>query len=164
MRMIKNIFSQLHTFVLWLMASALFWGWIFTFVTDTVPEKKVTVYCRTPAVQDTALAAALEEDMPEGLRMIKVHTFDYVMFDTEAFNRGDIFIIPASEDAEFVKDLIPVEGEGGTKVYDAATGEGVATAYIQYADEDYYMFLGSGSAHLDDGAALAVARELLAMQ
>ena len=38
-----------------------------------------------------------------------------------------------------------------------------ATGYIQYGDEDYYMYLGSGSVHLDDGAALAVARQILAM-
>ena len=163
MRVLKNIFSQLHTFVLWLLASALFWGWIFTFVTDTVPAKKVTVYCRVPAVEDTALAAALEQDMPEGLRMVQVHTFDYVMFGTDAFQRGDIFIVPASEDTEFVKDLLPVDGER-VKAYDAATGQGIATDYIQYGDEDYYIYLGSGSVHLDDGAALAVARELLAMK
>ncbi len=163
MRFLKNVFSQLHTFVLWLLASALFWGWIFTIVTDTSPEKKVTVYCRVPAIQDTALAAALEEDMPEGLRMIKVHSFEYVMFGTDEFDRGDVFIVPASEEADFVKDLLPVEGGQPAKVYDAAAGEGAATEYIQYGDEDYYMYLGSGSVHLEDGAALAVARAILAM-
>ena len=164
MRVVKNIFSQLHTFVLWLLVSALFWGWIFTFVTDTSPEKKVTVYCRVPAVEDTAMAAALERDMPEGLRMVKVHSFDYVMFGTDAFDRGDVFIIPASEDPDFVKDLLPLEGEQGTEIYDAGTGEGAATAYIQYGDEDYYIYLGSGSVHLEDGAALAVARAILALE
>ena len=64
MRVLKNIFSQLHTFVLWLLASILFWGWIFTFVTDTVPAKKVTVYCRVPAVEDTAMAAAARDPRP----------------------------------------------------------------------------------------------------
>lgn len=164
MRILRNILSQLHSFVLWLLASVMFWGWIFTLVTDTVPEKKVTVYCHVPAVEDTVLAAELEKSMPEGLRMIQVHTFDYVMLDTASFDRGDIFIVPASEDPEFVKDLVPLEGGEGTKVYDAAAGEGAATAYIQYEDEDYYMYLGAGSAHLDDGAALAVAREILAMR
>ncbi len=164
MRVVKNILSQLHTFVLWLLASALIWGWVFTIVTDTSPEKKVTVYCHVPTMADTALAAALEEDMPQGLRMIQVHTFDYVMFGKDLFDRGDIFIVPASEDPAFVQDLLPVEGEGGTKVYDAATGEGVAVDYIHYGDEDYYMYLGSGSVHLEDGAALAVARTLLEME
>lgn len=163
MRVLKNIFAQLHSFVLWLMASALIWGWIFTLVTDTVPAKKVTIYCRVPAVADVDLAAALETSMPEGLRMIKVHSFDYVMLDTASFDRGDIFIIPASDDADYVQDLLPLEGDGGTKVYDAAAGAGAATTYIQYGDEDYYMFLGSGSVHLEDGAALAVARALLTL-
>lgn len=163
MRAVKNIFSQLHTFILWLLASAVLWGWIFTIVTETSPEKKVTVYCRVPAVADTDLAAALEEHMPDGLRMIKVHTFDYVMFSTDEFDRGDIFIVPASEDPAFVQDLLPLEGDQATQVYDAETGQGVAADYIQYGDEDYYLYLGSGSVHLADGAAAAVARELLAL-
>lgn len=163
MRAVKNIFSRLHLFVLWLLASAIFWGWIFTLVTDTVPAKKVTVYCRVPEVNDRAMAVALEENMPDGLRMIQVHPFDYVMFDTDAFDRGDVFIVPASEDPDFVQDLLPLEGAGETKVHDAETGAGAAASYIQYGDEDYYMYLGSGSVHLDDGAALAVAREILAL-
>lgn len=165
MRALKNIFSQLHTFVLWLLASALFWGWIFTFVTDTSPEKKITVYCDAPQVRDTALAVALEEHMPEGLRMVKVHAFSYVMFDVESIDKGDIFILPASDLEDCAEFLAPVEGEAdGVKIYDAASGQGAATEYIQYGDEDYYLFLGSGSVHAQDGAALAVAREILAMQ
>ena len=100
MRAVKNILSQLHTFVLWLLASAIFWGWIFTFVTDTSVEKKITVYCEVPQMEDRLLAAALEEDMPEGLRMIKVHPFSYVMFDMESIGKGDIFIIPAADREE----------------------------------------------------------------
>ena len=166
MKVLKNIFSQLHAFVLWLLFSVMFWGWIFTLVTDVPPAEKVTVYCHVPGVQDTALAAALEEHMPEGLRMIKVHSFDYVMFDVESIGLGDIFIIPASEIESFAEDLAPVGEEPGVRVYEASTGDGIATAYIQYeaAGEDFYLFLGAKSAHLEDGKALEVARELLAME
>ena len=166
MNILKNVFSRLHAFLLWLLASVIFWSWIFTLVTDTSPDKKVTVYCHVPGIQDTALAAALEEDMPEGLEMIKVHSFNYVMFDVESIGLGDVFIIPASEIGLFAGDLAPVGGEPGVKVYDAATGAGIARAYIQYeaADEDFYLFLGAGSAHLEDGKALEVASELLAME
>ena len=163
MKILKNILSQLHTFVLWLLVSAIFWGWIFTFVTNTVPSKKVTVYCHVPSVQDTSLAVALEENMPEGLRMIKVHSFDYVMFDSESISLGDIFIIPASEVEAFTEDLAPVGDEFGVKVYDAASESGILTEYITYSEEDYYLFLGAGSVHLEDGKALAVAKELLSM-
>ena len=166
MRILKNILSQLHSFVLWMLFSVIFWGWIFTLVTDVSPAEKVTVYCHVPGIQDTALAAALEEHMPEGLRMIKVHSFDYVMFDVESIGLGDVFIIPASEIESFAVDLAPVGEEPGIKVYDAAAGTGIAMTYIQYeaAGEDFYLFLGARSVHLEDGKALAVARELLAME
>ena len=161
MKMLKRILSQLHTFVLWLLVSAFFWSWIFTFVTDTSPDRKITVYCKVPEIQDTALAVALEADMPEGLRMIKVHSFDYVMFGVDAFYQGDMFIVPASEIETYAEMFAPGEGE---KVYDAAEGRGAATAYIRYGNEDYYLFFGAGSAHLEDGRAQEVARALLAME
>ena len=164
MKTLKRILSQLHTFVLWLLISALFWSWIFTFVTDTSPERKITVYCDVQALKDTALAVALEENMPEGLRMIQVHSFDYVMFGVDAFYQGDIFILPASEIETYAEFLAPVDGVDGVKIWDAAAGTGAARAYIPYADEDYYLFLGSGSVHLEDGKALDVARQLLAME
>lgn len=163
MKILKNIVSQLHTYVLWLLTSAIFWGWIFTFVTDTSPDKKITVYCHVPEVEDVALAVALEEQMPEGLKMIKVHSFDYVMFNTESIELGDIFIIPASEIETYADSLILVGEEQGVKVYDAATGEGIAKNYIRYAEEDFYLFLGAGSSHLEDGKALEVAAEILAL-
>ena len=164
MKTLKRIFSHLHTFVLWLLISALFWSWIFTFVTDASPERKITVYCDVRQLEDTALAVALERNMPEGLRMIQVHSFDYVMFGVDAFYQGDVFIVPASEVETYAEFLAPVDGVDGVKVYDAGTGTGAATAYIHYADEDYYLFLGSGSVHLEDGKALDVARRLAAME
>ena len=166
MNILKNIFSQLHAFLLWLLFSVIFWGWIFTLVTDVPPAEKVTVYCHVPGRQATALAAALEEHMPEGLRMIKVHSFDYVMFDVESIGLGDIFILPASEIELFAEGLAPVGEEPGVKVYDAATGAGIAAAYIRYeeANEDFYLFLGAQSVHLEDGKALEVAMRLSAMK
>ena len=161
MRILKNIASNLHIFLIWAVLSAMLWSWIFTLVTDTSPDKKVTVYCHVPEVQDTALAIELEKDMPEGLKMIKVHSFDYAMFNVESISSGDIFIIPVSEIQQFARDLAPVGGENGVKVYDSETGTGIAAEYISYGDEDYYLFLGAGSAHLEDGKALAVAGSLL---
>lgn len=161
MKIIKRILSQLHSFVLWLLVSALFWSWIFTFVTDTSAENKVTVYCKAPEIQATELAAALEEHMPEGLRMIKVYSFDYVMFGLDAFYQGDIFIVPESE-IEAYLDILSPERER-VKVYDAAVGTGVAMSCIRYADEDYYLYLGAGSAHLEDGKAEEVIQTLLSI-
>lgn len=163
MRILKNIFSMLHIFLLWMLLSAVFWGWIFTFVTDTSPDRKVSVYCHVPEINDKALAVSLEENMPDGLRMIKVHSFDYVMFDVESIGMGDIFIIPASEIEQYSDSLLYMGADSGVKVYDASSRTGVAEEYISYSDEDHYLFLGAGSVHLEDGKALAVAQQLLAM-
>lgn len=162
MRFIKNVFSQLHSFVLWALASFIFWGWIFTMVTDTAPENKVTVYCYVPTLRDTQLAVALEENRPEGIRMIKVHSFEYVMLNVENIENGDIFILPASTTDTYAELL--ADPDGGVRVYDAASGQGSARSYIGYTDEDYYLYLGANSVHAEDGKALAVARELMGMK
>ena len=164
MRVLKNIFSQLHTFVLWALASVIFWGWIFGYATDTTFDKKIMVFCHVPAMQDTELALALEKDMPAGIKMVQVHTFDYVLFDTISIEHADVLLVPAIDIPEMPDELLPLEGEGGVPVYDAATGQGVLLDYITYDDTDYYLFLGAKSAHLEDGAAAAIARRMLAMQ
>lgn len=162
MRFLKNVFSQLHTFVLWALASVLFWGWIFTFVTDTSPEKKVTVYCDVPEIRDIDLAVALEERKPEGIRMIKVHPFDYVMLNVDNMENGDIFIIPGSQREEYTDFL--ADPAGGVLVWDADAGRGGAASYIGYTDEDYYLFLGANSPHREDGKAMEVARQIIGME
>ena len=160
MRFFKNVFSQLHTFVLWALMSAIFWGWIFTLVTDAPPAKKITVYCYVPEIRDTELAVLLEEDKPDGIKMIQVHNFEYVLFDMGNIENGDIFILPASQIGEYEELLL--SKAAGVKVYDAKTHTGAAASYLGYTDEDYYLFLGAKSVHLEDGAAQAVTDALLA--
>ncbi len=159
MRFFKNIFSQLHTFVLWALMSAIFWGWIFTLVTDAPPAKKITVYCYVPEIRDTELAVFLERDKPDGVKMIQVHNFEYLLFNSGAVEFGDILILPSSEIEEYQELLRP--GDPGLQVYDAAAHTGAAADYLGYTDEDYYLFLGAKSVHLEDGAAQAVADAFL---
>ena len=161
MRVFKNIWSQLHTFVLWGLASALFWAYVFTFVTDTAPEKKVMIYCDVPEIQDIQLAARLEENLPEGIRMIKVRSFQYVMIDTDNIQAGDIFLLPASKVEEYRQFF--QEGDQGILVYDADTGIGIAGQYINFGQENYYLFFGAKSPHIEDGKAMEVAQNLLAV-
>lgn len=185
MRILKNIASQLHIYLLWLFAAALLWGWIFTFVTDTKPERKVTVFVEAPACRDRALAVELEKTMPEGLRMIKVHPFTYAMFDESTLTGADLYIVSASQAAEYRDSFVSaaylplaagriVSEWGGIRIYDAADCTGGADDYITYAapetaGEDYYLFFGRNSLHAaalngtGDDAALEVAQTLLDM-
>ena len=184
MKILKNILSQLHIYLLWLLLAALLWGWVFTFVTDTSPAKKVTVFIEAQACQDAELRLALEEDMPEGIRMIQVHSFTYAMFNESTLLNADIFIVPASKAEEYQDSFLsaagwdrtahPLDDRGGIRIYDAAAGTGSAQTYITYvvpggAGEDYYLFFGVNSLHAasltgqGDDAALAVAELLLQM-
>ncbi len=163
MRVLKNILSQLHSFILWALASILLWAWVFGLATDTSYGKKVMIFCHVPAIQDVELTMDLEEDLPEGIKMVQVHPFDYVMFDTVSITRADILIIPAIDVPEMGDEIVPLEGETGIQVYDPDTGEGVLLDYITYGDEAYYLYLGAGSAHLKDGIAAEIARKLLDM-
>ena len=185
MRILKNILSQLHIYMIWLILAALLWGWIFTFVTDTTPAKKVVVFIDAPSCMDKELRLELEKDMPKGLRMIQVHPFTYAMFDENTLLRADLYIVPASKAEEYRDSFTPLDGNvlvdypvssrGGILVYDAQAKTGSATDYITYTvpgeeGEDYYLFVGTKSIHaaslnnIGDDAALAVAETLLRMK
>ena len=183
MNVLRRILRQLPLYLAWIVLSAIFWSWIFTLVTDTRPENKVTLLVSAPALEDRPLAAALEEEKPEGIRMIKVHPFSYAVFDEGSFLNADLYVVPESKAAEFLDAFVPVDPppgaavyavEGvpyGIRIYTAAAGEGAAMDYIQYVPaggigEDYYLFLGANSLHAGkkDFAALKVAEKLLRLE
>ena len=56
MKVLKNIGSQFYLYLLWLLVSVLLWGWIFTMITDTTPDKKITIFIDAYAVEDKALS------------------------------------------------------------------------------------------------------------
>lgn len=189
MKTVKQIFSRLHIYILCLVLSALFWSWIFSLITDTTAYKKVSVYVDNDTCQTLELTLELEKDLPQDIRMVKVHTLSYVAFDEGALDYADIFIFPGSGIESRAQGLEPItdhpivrgrevltlDGDViGIKVYDAATGTGCMKDFIQYAvpgqePEDYYMVFPSLSRHLGslngsrDDAAFFVAEKMLAM-
>lgn len=183
MRMLRRIFSRFYVYILWLFLSFLLTGFIFTRLGDTDAAHKVTLFADVPDVRDVELAAVLEEDLPAPVRMIQVHPFSYAMFDSSTLLGADLYIIPESHAEAYSGSFravtgVPLDTEGGyyrggelwgIKVWDAALGEGVATDYIRYPDEDCWLFFNAASGHLasvsgeGDDAALAVAQKLLSM-
>ena len=180
MRLFRNIFSQTHRWILWALLSAVFWSWIFGLVTNTDPAHKVVLYANVDEMQDKALALRLEEEKPEGIKMIKVHPFSYAMFDDGELAASDLYVLSAADVEQQRDSFAPLAGEDfdrggrelclldgaayGVKIYDAATGEGAAAEYLGYdPDTDYYLFFNIDSPHLSagDGAALRVAELLL---
>ena len=161
MRLLKNIFNKIYLFIIWALITSIFWCWIFTFANDAPTARKIAVYCQVPMVRDTELAVKLEENLPDGIEKIKVHSFNYVMFDVESIENGDIFILPESLIGEYSELLL--DPEGGEMVRDKAAETASAADFITYDDENYYLFLGAKSAHLEDGAARAVADVIISL-
>lgn len=175
--MMKRTLSRFPVYVLWALAAFVLWSWVFGFLTDTSPEKKLTLYISADEVQDVELAALLEDGgLPEGIRMVKVHPFSYAMFGETDLLSADLYIVRASEAMEWRDSFRPLPagirgdlelegGVSGVRVYDAQTGSGVYDGLIGYDPaEDFCLFFGANSAHKDDGAALWLARQILAAQ
>lgn len=185
MSVFRKFTSGLLIYLTFLVLSTIVWGWLFSIVTDTTPEKKITVYFDCE-VRDTQLAAFLEEELPEGIRMVKVHSFSYAFFDVNALESGDIFIVAKSAAGNYRDSFAPLEGIEGTvlsiegvpsgvRIFDAKKGSGGADQYAAYvneagAPEDFYLFFGAKSIHYAknenavDNAALLVAKRLLELK
>ena len=169
--MLKRIFSQLHRYVLWLLISAVFWAWVFTFVTDTTREKKIVLYADVPSISDRSLAIELEKELPDGIQMVQVHPFSYAAFDTEAVKLADLYILPEREMHEYAEQLcvIPETGQRGTLLHEP-DGFSRLDAYCIYeAGERYFLCYNIRSVHLgawnasEDDAACVIAQRILQM-
>ena len=184
MRVIRRILSRLYLYILWFFFAFLAVGLLFSRLGNTDAARKVTLYADVPAMRDAELAAYLERELPEGIRMIKVHPFSYAMFESDDLLGADLYIIPASHVEDYADSFRALpeglfEAAGGcvrggelwgVRVWDAARGEGIAADFIDYPDEDCWLFFNAASRHLrsisgeGDDAAVGIARRLLAMK
>lgn len=190
MKPLKRLWNLIPAMILWGMLSVFLWGWIFTFLTDTQPEHKLTLFIDAAVTDGTGLAVQLEETLlDDAIHMVKVHPFTYAMLDGEPLRQSDAYIVRASHVAEYREwfaplpegltatspDLLLLDGVPyGIRVYDAATGTGIARAFIDYhdpalPDEDFYLMLGKASLHLTanpggmDDKAILLAEALMAI-
>ena len=184
MKRVRRIFSSLPKYLLWAVLSTIFWMWIFTLITDTSAEKKVVLFADVPALADPDLSVKLEEDLPEGIKMVKARSFNYMMFGEAELLAGDIYVVRGSDIPSYYESFRPLPEhyaagetcayEGtvyGLRVYDAASGSGAALSYVTYTggekgEDDYYLCFGAASLHCGekDEAAFAIADAFLALQ
>ena len=183
MRVLRQIFSKFYLYFLWFFFAFLVCGQIFAHLGDASAAHKVTLFADVPSMRDTYLAAELERELPEGIRMVKVHPFSYAMIDSKELLGSDLYIIPESHAEQYADSFRSVEGapfdaEGGyyrdgelwgVRVWDAERGSGIAADYIDYPDEDCWLFFNKDSGHIralsgnGDDAAIEIAQRLLAM-
>ena len=190
MKILKNIFAQLHRFVFWALILTLFWSWIYSFVGDTTRDKKIILYVDAYDVDQEGLSFRLEDaGLPEGIKLVQVRSFADQLFSSTL--DGDIYIIresllrasleetPEKQCAIQLPTELPCyEWEGqrwALLVFDAAAQSGPARDCILYSPlnqpetENYYLSFDAQSLHLQgnpgaiDNAAWELAMKLLAM-
>ncbi|MBO6013847.1 MAG: hypothetical protein J6P48_00090 [Oscillospiraceae bacterium] len=177
MRILKNIVSRLHTYVLWALIAAVFWGFIFGIITDAPAEKKIVIFADALRCEEKDLDIELEKTKPDSIRLIRAHTFDYTMFDEAGLLNADIYLVPGSRAADYIESYSPLN-PSRLPWKDAELWSWEGTAYglklqgaLPYFDfgaeeSDVYLFFGVNSVHTAslngsaDDAALQVAYDL----
>lgn len=185
MNKLKRFFDLVPAMLLWLMLSIFLWGFVFNILTDVPAGEKIALFIDAPLTDETSLAVSLEKSVGDGIRMVQVRPFSYAMMSSEALEAADLYIIgessietyrawlaPLPEELQ-TGEVLSLDGQPlGVKVFDAATGEGVAAEHIGYAHpskalEDHYLCIGVNSLHVQshenaqDNEAIACALALL---
>lgn len=180
MRVIRNILSQLHVYVVWAILSAVLWGFVFNFLTDAPAENKLVLFAEVESCRDREFSAALEAHRPEGIRLIQAHSFNYVMFDEASLLHADLYIVPKESIEEYrdsfrpldpdalpaaAGEILMLDGEPfGICVWDGETG--FAANFLDYGAGEYYLLLGANSLHAGgkDRTAYWLIEEILQMK
>ena len=167
--------------ILWLMASVLIWGFVFTRITDTARENKLVIFVDAETPGAAELEMRLMSRMAGGIRMVQVRPFSYAMLDTSTIVNADLFIVKTSDMGTYQEWFAPYpdsfeshspvwEHDGvclGQQVYFFVQDHESLRKYIVFDNEVYYLCFGKNSLHLssqegavDDQAAVC-ARLLL---
>ena len=189
MKKFRKLISLIPLMIVWLMACVIFWGWIFTMITDTSPAHKIVLCADVSVINEKELSLLLESEMPENIYMVKVHSFSYAMFDSDTLRKADLLIV-REQDIDKYKDwfaplpdsfldkpftyCMPDDSVGGIRIYDSVNSTGSACSLIRYSDpgkepSDYYLFFGASSNHVQnwndacDDAAVIAANLLLSL-
>ena len=184
---IKRTLRLLSHLLLWALAAGLLTGWVFNLLTDARREEKITLFAGMRSVRGQALAAVLEGDLPEGIRMVQVRPFAYAMMDTVSLETADLYVMTAAqaeEHRDWIRSLPAEIAEGdaplvldgetvGIRLFDATAGQGAARSFFSYEEapeEDWYLCFGAKGFHLTDlpqgkdNEALAAAKRLTELE
>ena len=183
LKILSNIFHQLHMYCIWIILSAMLVFFLFNCVTDTSASKKVTVFIDVEKLSEAELEVQLNKDLPAGIKMTKVHSFTYSVFGMNEVGNDDIYIVKESDIERFIEGFAPLDGfldvrddrpvysSGGT-VYgilyrpdEAQMGPIFDRDYklIEWdPSASYYLFFGKNGLHQGrDGAAAYIAKKML---
>ena len=158
----RRFTRQIPLLIIWLMASGLIWGFVFTRITDTDTAHKLTVYIDAEVPGSAELAENLDDKKQGSIRMIQVRPFNYAMLDSSSLMNADLYIVPES-DMEAYRDWFaplpealqmkgPAWEAGGIPCgvlihIPSHTDSNALSAYIRFEPQRYYLCFGKNSLH-----------------
>ena len=162
----RGVSAVFPLLVLWAFAVLIFGSFIFYQITDTDPAHKIALYMDGETVNADQLAEQLEKQLPDPIRMVRIHPFSYQMFGADELKAADLYIVPDSRKEEYRDWFVP--DDPGIPVYDPETGLNIAGEWFRYEQtetepEPYRLYTGAGSVHLEDGLAAQAARLLVSV-
>ena len=147
---------------IWALTALIFGSFVFYQITDTDAAHKITIYVDGQVRNEAQLAARLEKELPDPVRMVQIHPFSYAMFGSAVLKAADLYIVPDSDRDQFAdwfaadRDPVPA--------FEPGTGAPAAGEWILYnPEETYRLYTGAGSSHLEDGLARRAAEILLTL-
>ena len=159
----KKVGQLIPLLGIWLLVAVIFGSFVFYQITDTDPAHKLTLYVDGEVRNEAQLAALLEKELVEPIRMVQIHPFSYAMFGSDALRAADLYIVPDGE-KELYADWFAPEEEV-IPVFDPETGTSVAGTWILYqSGETYRLYIGAASPHLEDGLARRGAELLMSLE
>ena len=93
----RQFARQIPLLIIWLMASALIWGFVFTRITDTSRENKIVIFVDAETPGAAELEMKLNAWAREDIRMVQVRPFSYAMLDGSVISNADLYIVKTSD-------------------------------------------------------------------
>ena len=179
MKTIRKILNLVPLFTAYFILVFIFWAWIFTFLTDAPRENKILLYIDAAVPGEKEISLMLEDENDPEIRFVKVKPFTYSMMDSSGIRAADLYIVresnimeykdwfaPLPEALHFTGEAYEIDGAAhGIPVYDFLSASGICVGAIEYEAENYYLFIGKESVHMDDtdsgGRTVTYAKRLL---
>lgn len=164
--------------VLCLIGFLVLWGFVFSHLTEAPAREKVTLFIHAVRVDTEKLSGVLEEDLPEGIRLVQARPFTYAMMDPETLMNADLYILSAKDAPAYMDWLAPLPEDwsgGGDRLSleGGAAGiraDGAGRTFVTYLSPEsgggaFYLFFGKNSLHgpNGDGKALPIAQRFLSL-
>ena len=161
----RQFIRQIPLLIIWLMASALLWSFVFIRITDTDPAHKIVIFvdAETPGAED--LATELFDQRRGNIRTVQVRPFTYAMLNSDQLTNADLYIVPESDMQTYLDWFAPcpdgftqeayINPEDslryGLLIRDPSDVDTPLSRYIQFVTgEPYYLCFGKNSLHLNN--------------